>query len=64
MARQTAQERPVDLPLRLDGDPQPVDGCTLCANLVDQRTTAKANGDRSKISDINVRMRRHLKDAH
>ncbi len=60
----TTQENPVDLPLRLEGDPKPVPGCAHCDNVAMERDRAQANGDGSKHSDCNVRMTRHLADAH
>lgn len=61
---QTTQENPVDLPVRLEGDLQPVPGCAHCDNVALERDRARANGDGSKQSDCNVRMSRHLADAH
>lgn len=60
----TYPEPPINLPLRLGRDPEPVPGCALCANQASQRDAARANGNGSRITDLNVRMRRHLKDAH
>lgn len=39
--------------------PKPVAGCARCAALAQQRTRALAVGDYSRVSDCNVRMRRH-----
>lgn len=39
--------------------PEPTSGCGICANLVKQRTAAKSAGDYSRVSDCNIRMRRH-----
>ncbi len=61
---QTTQENPVELPLRLERDPQPVPGCAHCDNVAMERDRARANGDGSKVSDCNVRMRLHYVDAH
>ncbi|MFF3844656.1 hypothetical protein [Streptomyces sp. NPDC002328] len=41
--------------------PSPVPGCTTCAALAEKRAAAQAKGDYSKVSDCNVRMRRHHK---
>ncbi|MEU9500209.1 hypothetical protein [Streptomyces sp. NPDC048196] len=40
-------------------DPEPVDGCDVCGALARQRVAAYAVGDRSKVSDCNVEIRRH-----
>ncbi|MFE0188975.1 hypothetical protein [Streptomyces sp. NPDC058989] len=40
-------------------EPQPVAGCDVCAALAVQRTAARAVGDKSKMIDCNVEMRRH-----
>ncbi|NEA54442.1 hypothetical protein G3I60_09815 [Streptomyces sp. SID13666] len=64
MKTQTTQEQPVELPLRLDSDPQPVPGCALCDNVAMERDRAKANGDASGVSDCHVRMRRHQEGTH
>ncbi|MFE5730313.1 hypothetical protein ACFQ7A_05275 [Streptomyces sp. NPDC056528] len=61
---QTAMGDPVVLPLRLEADPQPVPGCAHCDKIAMDRDPAKANGDGSRVSDCNVRLRRHLADAH
>ncbi|QJS98907.1 hypothetical protein G9272_14645 [Streptomyces asoensis] len=39
--------------------PQPVPGCSVCAALAEQRTAAAAECDYSRVSDCDVRMRRH-----
>lgn len=61
---QTTQESPLDLPLRLDSDPLPVPGCVHCDHVAMERDRAHANGDRSRVSDCNVRLSWHLTDAH
>ncbi|MFE7314605.1 MULTISPECIES: hypothetical protein [unclassified Streptomyces] len=38
---------------------QPVAGCDVCGALERQRAQARATGDRSKVTDCNVEMRRH-----
>ncbi|EPD60833.1 hypothetical protein [Streptomyces sp. HGB0020] len=63
-APKTYPSAPIELPLRLDVDPNPVDGCALCANQARQRDMARANGNASKATDLNVRMRRHFKADH
>ncbi|WP_078872206.1 hypothetical protein [Streptomyces sp. NRRL S-337] len=40
-------------------DPAPVAGCDVCGALARQRVAAYAVGDRSKVSDCNVEIRRH-----
>lgn len=45
-------------------DPKPVPGCAHCDNVAVDRDHAKANGDASRVSDCNVRMRRHLGADH
>lgn len=44
--------------------PQPLAGCAHCDKVAMDRDHAKANGDASRVSDCNVRLRRHLTDAH
>lgn len=44
--------------------PQPVAGCAHCDKVAMDRDHAKANGDGSRVSDCNVRLSRHLADAH
>ncbi|MFE3883175.1 hypothetical protein ACFXPQ_09715 [Streptomyces lydicus] len=61
---QTVMGAPVDLPLRLEGDPQSVLGCAHCDTVAMDRGHARANGDASRVSDCNVRLRRHLADEH
>jgi hypothetical protein len=60
----TTQENPVDLPVRLNPDPKPVPGCAGCDVIAHDRDRAHANGDASRVSDCNVRLRVHLGDAH
>ncbi|MCX5349186.1 hypothetical protein OG901_15630 [Streptomyces mirabilis] len=50
---------PVELPLRMDPDPEPTAGCDVCLALEWQRTEARMRGDLSKVSDANVEIRRH-----
>ncbi|TJZ52016.1 hypothetical protein FCH28_19410 [Streptomyces piniterrae] len=40
-------------------EPVPVAGCKVCAALAQQRDTAHANGDKSKVADYNVEIRSH-----
>ncbi|MFJ8191100.1 hypothetical protein ACIQ8D_15205 [Streptomyces sp. NPDC096094] len=58
--RQTTMAEPVDLGLPLD-EPQPRAGCDVCGALAEQRAAARASGDHSKVSDLNVEMRNHHK---
>ncbi len=51
--------RTVELPLRLSGDPEPEADCDVCRALGKQRSTARAQGDMSKVSDCNVEIRNH-----
>ncbi|MFF8566116.1 hypothetical protein ACF06N_14270 [Streptomyces albidoflavus] len=53
------QTGPVELPLRLDPEPTPVDGCPYCAELARVRSWARAGGDMTTVSDCNVFLRRH-----
>jgi hypothetical protein len=50
---------PVELPLRMDAEPEPTAGCDVCFALDSQRTEARTRGDLSRISDLNVEIRRH-----
>lgn len=45
-------------------EPKPVPGCAHCDKVAQDRDRAKANGDASSVSVCNVRLRRHLGDAH
>lgn len=62
--RRTYPSAPVILPLRLDAEPSPVPGCAHCDNIATEHDRARANGDGSRVSDCNVRLSRHLTDAH
>ena len=44
--------------------PDPADDCEPCRELAAQRDTARAVFDHSAVSDINVRMRAHLRQEH
>jgi hypothetical protein len=50
---------PVELPLRLDGAPEPVADCDVCQALDKQRSEARAQRDLSKVSDFSVEIRNH-----
>lgn len=50
---------PVELPLRLDGDPPPEPGCDVCSALDRERSEARGDRDMSKVSDLNVEIRNH-----
>ncbi|WP_030807546.1 hypothetical protein [Streptomyces sp. NRRL S-337] len=49
----------VELPLWLELEPVPVDGCDVCGALAREREAARIAGDGSKVSDCNVEIRRH-----
>ncbi|OEV18181.1 hypothetical protein AN221_23875 [Streptomyces nanshensis] len=57
--RQTAPVSMVDLPLPDRLEPVGVPGCRGCAQIVDERASARAKGDLSKVSDCNVELARH-----
>lgn len=44
-------------PLR---QPEPKPGCVICTSLARKRDQALAEGDHSRVSDCNVRMRGHV----
>ncbi|MGA5170597.1 MULTISPECIES: hypothetical protein [Streptomyces] len=44
--------------------PEPVPGCRDCLGLAVQRANAGSVWDYSKVSDMNVTLRAHLRDAH
>ncbi|MFE7803880.1 hypothetical protein ACFU51_04275 [Streptomyces sp. NPDC057430] len=50
---------PVELPLNLEPEPTPAEGCAGCAELANVRTRARAGGDMATVSDCNVFLRRH-----
>ncbi|WP_257574152.1 hypothetical protein [Streptomyces sp. JJ66] len=50
---------PVELPLRWEAAPEPVEGCAGCAALVSVRDRARAGGDMTTVSDCNVFLARH-----
>ncbi|MGA4858221.1 hypothetical protein ACPCAB_16390 [Streptomyces koyangensis] len=50
---------PLELPLRMDPEPTPVDGCPYCTELARVRSWARAGGDMTTVSDCNVFLRRH-----
>ncbi|MER7550185.1 MULTISPECIES: hypothetical protein [Streptomyces griseus group] len=50
---------PVELPLWMDRDPVPAEGCAGCAELAAVRSRARAVGDMTTVSDCNVYLRRH-----
>lgn len=54
----TATMRPFYLPLP-PNDPEPTEGCDVCAALVKQRAEARASGDFSAASDRNVELAAH-----
>ena len=50
---------PVDLLHGFSADPSPVADCDVCQALGTARTEARTLGDLSKVSDMNVEIRRH-----
>ncbi|MFF6789072.1 hypothetical protein ACFY9C_08345 [Streptomyces filamentosus] len=50
---------PIELPLNLEREPDPVEGCEGCAELASVRGRARVVGDWTTVSDCNVYMRRH-----
>ncbi|MFJ5709602.1 hypothetical protein [Streptomyces sp. NPDC093105] len=50
---------PIELPLGLEREPEPAEGCAGCAELAAVRSRARIVGDWSTISDCNIFMRRH-----
>ncbi|MGR8010376.1 hypothetical protein [Streptomyces hypolithicus] len=50
---------PVELPLRLEADPPPAVNCDVCQALSEERREARAKGDMSRVSDVNVEIRQH-----
>ncbi|MGW7028167.1 hypothetical protein ACWGFX_13395 [Streptomyces xanthophaeus] len=44
--------------------PEPVPGCRDCLGFAVQRANAASVGDYSKVSDMNVTLRAHLRDGH
>ncbi|UUA08035.1 hypothetical protein NNW99_21880 [Streptomyces sp. CRCS-T-1] len=49
-----AVERRLPLP-----EPEPVSGCPECQRFAREREAARAESDLSRVSDCNVRIRRH-----
>jgi hypothetical protein len=39
--------------------PEPVPGCDVCGALAIERSEARRRGDLSKVSDVNVEIRKH-----
>ncbi|MFB6898685.1 hypothetical protein [Streptomyces hydrogenans] len=50
---------PIELPLILEREPAPVEGCAGCAELANVRSRARAGGDMTTVSDCNIYLRRH-----
>ncbi|MEW2417720.1 hypothetical protein AB0953_28920 [Streptomyces sp. NPDC046866] len=50
---------PVELPLRLDTEPTPAEGCAGCGELAAVRDRARMVGDMTTVTDCDVYMRRH-----
>ncbi|MET9294908.1 hypothetical protein [Streptomyces sp. NPDC003077] len=58
MDTNTTMAGPVHLRLP-DEEPRPEAGCEVCAALAEERAAARTAGDLAKVTDCNVRMRRH-----
>jgi len=58
MRPETTMSPPVDLPLPAEW-PDPCPRCKVCGALAEQRATAAAAGDYSKVTDANVEIRQH-----
>ncbi|MEE1804482.1 hypothetical protein PUR57_38380 [Streptomyces sp. JV176] len=50
---------PVELPLRWELEPTPVQGCAGCTELAKVRDRARAVGDMTSVTDCNVYLGRH-----
>ncbi|MFE3860956.1 hypothetical protein ACFXPT_11005 [Streptomyces goshikiensis] len=48
-----------ELPLRMEVDPKPVEGCAGCVELAATRDRAYAGGDWTTVTDCNIFIRRH-----
>lgn len=57
--RITYARLPLELPLGVGTDPPPVPGCDVCGALAGERDEARTRRDMSKVSDVNVEIRRH-----
>ncbi|MFD9256810.1 hypothetical protein [Streptomyces bottropensis] len=56
--QKTTMDPPVELGLPAE-EPMPPADCEHCARLAEQRTTARAADDLSRVSDLNVAIRAH-----
>ncbi len=45
-------------------EPSAQTGCSACLSLVVARQNARSRGDYSGVSDLNVKLRRHQREAH
>ncbi|MDG4857745.1 hypothetical protein P8605_06170 [Streptomyces sp. T-3] len=52
-----------ELPLTGELEPVPVDSCDVCAALGKQREEARRAGDMTAVTDCNVELRRHPRQA-
>ncbi|MEU4268678.1 hypothetical protein [Streptomyces sp. NPDC026092] len=59
----TTMAGPVQVSLPLE-QPEAVSGCRECLGLAVKRANAWSMGDYSKVSDVNVALRAHLRQAH
>ncbi len=55
----TYQDPTIELPLRMEPDPDPVEDCAGCTELAAARDRAYAVGDMTTVTDCNIYMRRH-----
>lgn len=55
----TFPDGPVELPLRTEPDPAPVEDCAGCIELANTRDRAYATGDWTTVTDCNIFIRRH-----
>lgn len=59
MTTPTYPDPPTALPQSFETEPLPVPGCDVCGALARARAAARAAGDMSNVSDMNVEIRRH-----
>ncbi|MET9294935.1 hypothetical protein [Streptomyces sp. NPDC003077] len=55
----TYPSQPIELPLNMELEPVPVQGCAGCAEPANVRQRAWAGGDMTTVTDCNVFLRRH-----
>ncbi|MCC3769632.1 hypothetical protein [Streptomyces sp. UNOC14_S4] len=64
MKAKTYPQPSVELPLKLDSEPEGDPHCGVCTSLFKERSEAQARGDGSKVSDCNVELRNHPHKGH